>query len=233
MWSNSREDHVLTYDRKLLSLTTSRNQITEARCVNSSCINKLWDGAAETGGSFGTWGYMLQGRLQRIRERFTGPYYTRGILTGTLTSGTLDLHKKTHARLRLDGSTFLGGNYAYGWYRAQAALRTQLSSFLELGAAYSYGEAIGQPFFLFDIPAPLHSFHLRADLKLGDVRISGLAKYDLDRNQWIDHEIGVLVKAGAFEPFIAWRSLSKDILFGTRLRIGDNLRKLTTRGKSR
>lgn len=214
-----------------------RNSITAQSIWNTSSsaridrenFSKAIDVAYERSGPVGQFGTNFQVRAQSI-QRGNESFIERGVFTGTVQAPPVTLAKGLQTDLRLDLFGIAGEKNQFGWARGQAGLLYQPIPQLTLGSAYITSGETGTPDFLADRLVSRNAMHFRADLNLGPTKVSYLAKFDFDRNNWYDKEYSISQVIGCFEPFLIRREFPSDYALGVRFRL-DNFFSLLERRK--
>lgn len=227
-----RENRSLRAPKNAVSISTAWNKgANESARVGRGNFAKAIEATYEKGGATG-WGASLgQVRLQTIREG-NNAFHARLLAGGTLALADRPLAPGLDLRVRADGMAYLG-NQVSAWVRGSAGLAYQPLPQLRLGAAYVWGMQGGDALFDADRLDRYPAAHLRVDANLGPTKISYLWKYDLPRKELFDKEYMVSQIIGCFEPFITYRQVPSDYVFGVRLRSTNFARLLNQRNPKR
>jgi hypothetical protein len=170
----------------------------------------------ERGTVAGKYGFLGQARLQEIRREDEG-FRTRLNLIGSMELPSHELSPGLSTLARLDSQAFIGAT-TYGWGRGMAGLTYSPAPWLRLSSAAFISAESGDPELEMD---PLYAeggFLSRADLALGGLKVSFLAKNDRRRG-FYDREIAVRQVVGCFEVFYLRRQYPLDSRLGLTLRV--------------
>jgi hypothetical protein len=227
-----RENRSLRAPKNAISISTAWNKgANQSARDDRGNFAKAIEATYERGGAT-SWGASLaQIRFQTIREG-NNAFHARLLAGGTLALGDRPLAPGLALRVRTDGMAYLG-NKLSGWVRGSAGLAYQPIPQLRLGAAYVWGVQAGDALFGADRLDRYPAAHLRVDANLGPTKISYLWKYDLPRKELFDKEYMVSQVVGCFEPFITYRRVPSDYVFGVRLRSASVARLLNQRNPKR
>ncbi len=170
----------------------------------------------ERGTVAGRYGFLGQARLQDIRREDEG-FKTRLSLSGSMELPSHVLSPGLSTLARLDSQAFLGST-AYGWGRGSAGLTYSPAPWLRLSSAAFFSAETGEPEFGMDPLYAKGGFLSRADIAVGGLKVSFLAKNDR-RQGFYDRELAVRQVIGCFEAFYLRRQHPLDSRIGLTLRI--------------
>ncbi len=228
------EQETLRSKRKSFSITTAWNLPTLGRKPDVMDVSKAAELAAELGGEYKDFGYILTGRLQRIRGTSTGPWVDRAVFQSTLAPAPINLMPGVQFVARGDAFLTASSRGDYRGLRAEFGLILEPAKSLRIGAALVSTKGLGPADFEFDhFPTPL-AYHFRADWVSGPYTLRFLQKYDLKTHEWYDREYEIALAAESFEPFIVSRKFPSDFRIGIRFKIDaftDQLKKRKPRRK--
>lgn len=212
--------------RKSWSVGTFGNQNARAR-AESDRINKSLEVAYEQGGPIGRGGYIAQIRGHQLRVG-DQPNHERSVAWVATAQRGPDLGPRIRTTYGGDLMGYLQPGGLFGWARLHAAAIYEAPQG-RLGVSYMKGFEGGRSLYDFDRLHSSHALHARADLRVGPVTASYLAKYDFGLKRVFDKEYSLAVKVGCFEPFIVFRQFPSDYRFGLRLSLDRLTRTLTRR----
>lgn len=227
-----RENRSVRAPKNALSISTAWNKgANESARDGRGNFAKALEAVYELGGST-PWGARVgQVRFQTIREG-NNAFHARLVTGGTAFLSDRPLLPGLDLRVRADGMAYLG-NRISGWIRGSAGLAYQPIRQVRIGAAYIWGAESGSRLFDADGLNRYPAAHLRFDANLGPTKVSYLWKYDLSRKELFDREYMFSQIIGCFEPFITYRQVPSDYVFGVRLRSTNIARLLNQRDPKR
>lgn len=223
------ESDSMRQDRRTYALSSSWNTGTVGRLDDSFEITKPLDLALELGGNRGGWGLQSQVRLHRIRTDNSEPFYNRLLAQVAVHSPTYSLGTWGRSTLRADLFGTTSDRRGFGWARAEAVVYRDFGADFRLGVAGVAAKELGRAFLSIDRPFSRKAFHVRADGRLGNIKMAMMLKYDFDRRQWYDTEYSLNFPAGSFEPYLEARLQPREFRLGFRLRVEEFFNRLSSR----
>lgn len=225
-----REIRNLRMPRNTVSAGMYYNQTTRGRIDDSETISKQLDIAYEIGSAVGRHGgFLSQIRGQSIRPDRKADFTGRLVTLGSVHSGIVPVAPSLGVMSRVDWQATASDRTRFGWLRSSlTAVATPTSQVtLALGATATVSS--GRAEFAFDrIPVKRGLFG-RADLDLGSITLTALAKYDADTRTFPDIEYGWSFAAGSFRPYFNYRQFPREVQFGIKLRATDLFDRLSDR----
>lgn len=196
-------------------------------------FTKSFDVALEDGRTMGGFGVATQVRAQTIRDRASNSdFRTLGNLV--VIAPPVKLAEGLYTSVRGMAEGVLDRRSQFGWLQGQAGLVWRPNSRTRFGAAYVLAHESGTARFVSDQLISTHALHIRSDLKLGPTTLGVLAKYDFNRRDLYDVEVGLAQVAGCIEPYFIYRKFPRSFSFGVRLRLDDVIEAFERRtGKKR
>lgn len=233
MLSHRDEISSLRARRATWAIGSNWNIATNGRLENATSMSKMIEGAFDQGGErFGV-GYLITGRVQRVRADSQSEWVDRASLTTTFGLPPIRITDDLTVISRADllGQSSRNGNYGFG--RFETGIVYEPVSGVSLGVGTAFARSSGRPDFTFDALPYERVSMARFDYRRGFLTLRYLLKYDHDQRRVYDKEYELAVVADGFEPFISARTFPSDYRFGLRFRLDDFVSKLLERDVKR
>lgn len=176
-----------------------------------------WFVGAQASGMLGRLPWQAQLEYGPIRERLTHPGVNRVEAHGSLLLTDVQIADGLFLRARADVGSFFGDATNYTWIRPLAGFVYQPSDELVFSAAYFKALTLGSPHFDIDRLYSMQALHFRTDFNFPATTVSLLLKYDFDRRELYDIEVGLSQLMHCVRPYIAYRKDPGAITFGFEL----------------
>lgn len=176
-----------------------------------------WFVGAQTSGLFGSLPWQAQVEYGPIRERLTQPGVNRLQAHGSVLVANLPISDGVSFRARADVGSFFGNAPAYTWIRPLFGIVFRPSDEFTFSIAYFKALSFGSPQFDIDRLYSTEALHFRSDFKFPATTVSVLLKYDFDRRELYDIEVGLSQLMHCVRPYIAYRKDPGAITFGFEL----------------
>ncbi len=187
------------------------------RLDTSLRFDREWFLGVQHSGKLGNASWQAQLDYGAVRPRLSSDGFRRFEGYATVLVPDVKLTEDVSFRVRGDLGTFFGNASGYSWFRPMVGLAYCPSKSLQVSLSYFKAQAFGTPQLDIDRLYSSHAIHLRTDVNLAATNLSVLLKYDFDRQQLYDIEIGLSQLMHCVRPYVAYRSSPGAISFGIQL----------------